>query len=55
MIAARFAKLNRCAADLENQLIDGHGSFNTHVNMMGKMPTAYKKKKRRHLEQIGQW
>lgn len=45
MIAARFAKLNRCATDLENQLIDGHGSFNTHVNIMGKMPTAYKKKK----------
>lgn len=45
MIAARFAKLNRCAADLENQLIDGHGSSNTHVNIMGKMPTAYKKKK----------
>lgn len=44
MIAARFAKLNRCAADLENQLIDGHGSFNTHVNIMGKMPTAYKKR-----------
>lgn len=42
MMAARFAKLNRCGADLENQLIDGQGSFNTHVNIMGDTPT-YKK------------
>lgn len=40
---ARFAKLNRCGADLENQLIDGQGSFNTHVNIMGDTPT-YKKR-----------
>lgn len=44
MMAARFAKLNRCGADLENQLIDVPGSFNTHVNIMGETPTAYKKR-----------
>lgn len=43
MMAARFAKLHSCGADLENQLIDGQGSFNTHVNIMGDTPT-YKKK-----------
>lgn len=42
MMAARFAKLNRCGTDLENQLIDGQGSFNTHVNIMGDTP-IYKK------------
>lgn len=43
MMAARFAKLNRYGADLENQLIDVQGSFNTHVNIIGGTPTAYKK------------
>lgn len=52
MMAARFAKLKRRGADLENQLIDVQGSFNTHVNIMGETPRAHKK---RHLEQIGQW
>lgn len=40
---ARLAKLNRCGADLENQLIDVQGSFNTHVNIMGETPAAYKR------------
>lgn len=43
-MAARFAKLNRCGADLENQLIDVRDSFNTHVNIMGETPPAYKKR-----------
>ena len=51
MMEARFAELNRRGADLENQLIDVQGSFNTHVNIMAE--TGHKKK--RHFEQIGQW
>lgn len=38
MTAARFAKLNRRRADLENQLVDVQGSFNTHVNIIGEVP-----------------
>lgn len=37
---ARFAKLNRRGADLENQLVDVQGSFNTHVNRRGEVPLA---------------
>ena len=43
-MVARFAKLNRRGADLENQLIDVRGSFNTHVNIMGETPTAHKER-----------
>lgn len=38
MMAARFAKLNRRVADLENQLVDVQGSFNAHMNGTGEMP-----------------
>lgn len=44
MMVARFAKLNRCGTDLENQLIDVQGSFNTHVNIMEETPCAHKKR-----------
>lgn len=43
MMGARFAKLKRRGADVENQLIDVRGSFNTHVNIMGETPRAHKK------------
>lgn len=29
---------------MENQLIDGQGSFNTQVNIMGETPSGHKKK-----------
>lgn len=39
-----MAKLNRRGANVENQLIDGQGSFNTQVNIMGETPSGHKKK-----------
>ena len=44
MTAARFAKSNRRGADLENQLIDVQGSFNTHVNIMGETSNVHKER-----------
>jgi len=43
MMAARFAKLKRRGTNLQNQLIDVQGSFNTQVNIMGETPTGHKK------------
>lgn len=51
MTAARFAKLNRGGADLQNQLGGVQGSFNTHVNIIGEVPMTCGKK--RHLTPFG--
>lgn len=47
MAAARFAKLNRCGPDLENQSIDA-------LRLISYTCSCNGKEKRRRLEQIGQ-